>query len=29
VRWGVEIIDHLGRDVATPGETRRILGLAE
>jgi uncharacterized protein (DUF849 family) len=28
VRWGVEIIEKLGKDVATPGETREMLGLA-
>lgn len=29
VNWGVEIIERLGRDVASPGETRKMLGLAE
>lgn len=29
VRWGAELIDKLGRDVASPGETRKMLGLAE
>lgn len=27
VRWGVEIVEHLGRDVASAGETRAMLGL--
>lgn len=29
VRWGVELIEKLGRDIASPGETRKMLGLAE
>lgn len=29
VRWGVDIIERLGKDVATPGETRRMLGLKQ
>src|SRR5690606_8350073 len=29
VRWGAEIIEKLGKNVATPGETRQMLGLAE
>lgn len=28
VDWGVQIIDRLGGEVATPGETREMLGLA-
>jgi uncharacterized protein (DUF849 family) len=28
VQWGVEIIEKLGKDLATPGETRQMLGLA-
>jgi uncharacterized protein (DUF849 family) len=28
VRWGVEIIDKLGHDLATAGEARAMLGLA-
>ncbi len=28
VHWGVELIERLGQDVASPGETRRMLGLA-
>jgi uncharacterized protein (DUF849 family) len=28
VRWGADIIERLGKDVATPGETRAMLGLA-
>ncbi len=27
VRWGAELIEHLGADVASPGETRALLGL--
>jgi uncharacterized protein (DUF849 family) len=27
VRWGVELIEHLGADVASAGETREMLGL--
>jgi len=29
VRWGADIIDRLGRDLASVGETRRMLGLAD
>ncbi len=28
VTWGRELIEKLGNDVATPGETREMLGLA-
>ena len=28
VRWGVDLIEKLGRDVASAGETRAMLGLA-
>ena len=28
VRWAVEIVERLGQDVATAGETRKMLGLA-
>jgi uncharacterized protein (DUF849 family) len=27
VRWGVELVEHLGADIAGPGETRAMLGL--
>jgi uncharacterized protein (DUF849 family) len=27
VNWAVELIDHLGADLATPGEARKMLGL--
>ncbi len=29
VTWSVELIERLGREVATPGEARKMLGLAE
>ena len=29
VRWGADIIERLGKDVATPGETRAMLGLQQ
>ena len=29
VTWGVELIDRLGKDVATAGETRALLGLKQ
>lgn len=29
VQWGVDMIERLGRDIATPGETRKMLKLAE
>lgn len=29
VRWAVEIVERLGQDVATAGETRKMLGLAD
>lgn len=29
VSWGAEMIERLGADVASPGEARKILGLAE
>jgi uncharacterized protein (DUF849 family) len=28
VNWAVELIDHIGRDVASAGETRAMLGLS-
>lgn len=29
VNWAVELIDHLGADLATPGEARKMLGLKQ
>ena len=29
VRWAVEIVERLGQEVATAGETRKMLGLAD
>ncbi|WP_411024252.1 3-keto-5-aminohexanoate cleavage protein, partial [Salmonella sp. s58758] len=28
VNWGKEMIEKIGGDIATPGETRQMLGLA-
>ena len=29
VRWAVELVERLGQDVASAGETRKMLGLAD
>jgi uncharacterized protein (DUF849 family) len=28
VDWGAQIVEKLGKEIATPGETREMLGLA-